>query len=95
MYLVKDLIDKWAKTHSKSELARLMGTTPMRLYDWETGRRPMPESQFARMAEIIEGPRKAPHLLWNFVKAKTRETAEAFKQLALHANRTFLFLMAR
>lgn len=93
MYLVKTLIDKWAETHSKSELARMLGTTPMRLYDWETGRRPMPEAQFAKMAEIIEGPKKAPHLLWNFVKEKTRDTAESFKTLALHVSRIRIALV--
>lgn len=68
---VKTLIDKSGK--SCSQIAREMGVSIQRMHDWKSGIRPMPEDQFAKLAELVEGENKAKKLLWDFVKAKSAE----------------------
>lgn len=93
MNIVETLIDKWRATRSQRDLARRMGVTEHRLSAWKHGKLPMPEHQFAKLAELVEGEDVARSLLWDFVRQKRRHLADAvhemserFKRALLHAN---------
>lgn len=93
MSLVEALIDKWRATRSQRDLARELGVTENRLSAWKHGKLPMPEHQFAKLAELVEGEDAARSLLWDFVRKKRRDLADAvhemsdrFKAALLHAN---------
>lgn len=93
MDLVQTLIDKWRETRSQRDLARVLGVTDQRLSEWKRGKVPMPEHQFAKLAELVEGEDAARSLLWDFVRKKRRDLADAmnemsdrFKAALLHAN---------
>jgi DNA-binding XRE family transcriptional regulator len=48
------MIDRGAELcGSKSEVARRLGVSPQTLYNWETGRRPMPDEQIDALATLI------------------------------------------
>jgi len=54
-----------------------MGVTPQRITNWKSGSTPMPEHQFAKLAELVEGEEKARSLLWDFVQQKHRQMKAA------------------
>lgn len=93
MNSVQTLIDKWRKTRSQRELAKLLGVSEQRLSNWKTGIEAMPDHHFAHLAELVEGEDAARSLLWDFVRQKRRdligavhEMSDRFKAALLHAN---------
>lgn len=76
MDLVETLIARWREKRSQRELAKELGVTEQRLSAWKHGTVPMPEHQFARLAELVEGEEKARSLLWDFVQLKAASAAK-------------------
>jgi len=65
MKSLERMIDRAAKIcGSKAEVARNLGVSPQTLYNWETGRRSMPDEQIDALATLtgIQKPARGPEL---------------------------------
>lgn len=88
MESVKTLIDKWSETRSQKLLANILRVSTQRISEWKYGKRPMPASTFAKLAEMVAGEAAAKELTWAYVHRNVgllERLTEGFRSLLAHA----------
>jgi len=75
----KDLIERAARTcGSKSAVARAIGVTPQRVWEWETGSRGCPPDRIDQLAELAELPMESRvRAVWEAVRKAAGKTLAA------------------